>query len=418
MIGKLTLALLLVAAAIAVLPMETRAQAPISADYAAQLSFPTGITFSVTAESSADITEIFLRYRVDEITTVKVTAVVQPDFEPARRIRTAWTWQMKKSLRSLPPGARVHYSWRIQDAEGGRLETPWETIQFDDDRYSWNKLTEDDVTVFWYKGAPSFAQTLLASANSALERLAADAGAELETSVSAYVYASAGELRSATLYPPDWMGGTAFSDYGTIAFAGDEATLQQAKRFITHELAHLVTYQMTANPYSDIPRWLDEGLATYAEGSLRSDLAQAFNSAVSSDTLFSIQTISSNFPSDFDEARLSYGQSYSVVQFLIERYGADTMSGLLDIFREGATYDDALARAYGFDTAQLDSLWRQSLGLEPRQAPSSPHPEPTTAPFGCQPASGASGAAGGYALLVVLLLPPAALLIERRRRKR
>jgi hypothetical protein len=40
---------------------------------------------------------------------------------------------------------------------------------------------------------------------------------------------------------------------------------------MVHELAHLVTYQMTFNPYGDIPTWFSEGISMYAEGALDED---------------------------------------------------------------------------------------------------------------------------------------------------
>jgi hypothetical protein len=281
-------------------------------------------------------------------------------------------------------------------------------------------VSQRDVTLYWYDGDESFARALLSAADDALHRLAHDTGATLETPVSAYVYASSQELRSAILFPPDWMGGAAFTDHATIAIAAPRGNMDLGKRFLTHELAHLVTYQMTVNPYNEIPRWLDEGLSTYAEGNLRSDLAGPFDRAVSNDDLLSIQTISSNFPSDIDQARLSYAESYSVVQFLVQEYGAESMLRLLEVFKQGATYDEALMQAYGFDTPALDNLWRASLGLEPRPSPSVPAAPPTSSPdsaiFGCQASAGPTRPLNTAALtfLGLLLLPVATELLRLR----
>jgi hypothetical protein len=47
------------------------------------------------------------------------------------------------------------------------------------------------------------------------------------------------------------------------------------------------------------------------------------------------------------------------------------MNQLLNVFHQGASYDDALKQVYGFDQGGLDVLWRQSLGfniaLSPQQ---------------------------------------------------
>jgi hypothetical protein len=64
------------------------------------------------------------------------------------------------------------------------------------------------------------------------------------------------------------------------------------------------------------------------------------------------------------KAALSYAQSQSVVEFLINVYGRDKLSQLLILFKEGSTTDDALHSIYGFDQEKLDSLWRDYLKNE------------------------------------------------------
>lgn len=399
-----------------------RAQQGISAFSTANVRFPTELIFNLTAESTVDITQIFLRYRINKITTVKVTSVVQPEFDPAPFVETSWTWKMKRMLGSLPPGAEVQYSWRIQDATGYELETDWETVQFNDQRYPWDSLTEGDITLFWYEGGMSFAQVLLDSANEALEILARDAGIYLERVVAVYIYASSADLRDSMLYPQDWVGGIAFPQYGIVAIGVDTSNPAWGERAIAHELAHLVTYQMTSNPYSDIPTWLDEGLSLYVEGDLRFDFKSSLDAAISEDNLISVQSISSSFPSDTEEAILSYAESYSIVDLLLQQYDREKMLHLLNVFKQGSSYDDALLEVYGFDTAGLDNLWRLSLGLGPRQSPSATLPQDTATPesstglFGCQATSGAAGQSSliGFAVLGFLLIPGTAEIIRLR----
>ena len=245
---------------------------------------------------------------------------------------------------SLPPGAEIQYSWRIEDAAGHELETPWKTVQFNDNRYSWKSLTEGNISLFWYDGDQSFAQELMDSASEALNKLAQDTGAHLEQAVDIYIYASSQDLLGALIYPQEWTGGVTFSEYGIIVIGIAPDNLGWGKGAMAHELAHLVTYQMTSNPYSDIPTWLNEGLSMYAEGSLDPTFESLLDKAISEDKLFSVQTLSSNFPADPEGARLSYAESYSLIQFLIQHYGQEKMLSLLSTFKQGSTYDNALEK--------------------------------------------------------------------------
>ena len=399
-------------------PGHSQAQEAISASYDTKVQFPTALTFSLKAESSANITKVVLDYKIDQITTVSVTAEVEPQFNTGPNVETSWVWDMTQN--SLPPGAEVQYSWKIEDAAGHDLETPWQTVQFSDNRYQWKTLTEGNISLFWYDGDQSFAQELMDYANSALVKLAQDTGAHLEQAVNIYIYASSNDLLGALIYPQEWTGGVTFTEYGIIAIGIAPNNLAWGDGAMTHELAHLVTYQMTSNPYSDIPTWLNEGLSMYAEGPLDPIFQSLLDKAISENNLFSVQTLSSSFPADPQEASLSYAESYSLIQFLIQHFGEQKMLNLLNTFKQGSTYDNALEATYGFDTSGLDSLWRQSLGLSAQ--PPSPTPTPPAALFSCgqTPASTQHSGPAGLGALGIVLLPVIgeAIRIRARRVKR
>jgi len=398
---------------LALFPYQAQAQEEISAYSTVEIDYPSALTLNLVAESSANITEIILRYRVDKITTVKVTSLIDLEFEQAPVVETSWKWDMRKS--SLPPGAEVQYSWQIEDINGNVLETAWDVVKFNDDRYSWDSLVGEKVTLFWYRGGQAFSRELMDEARESLERLARDTGAYLEYPVKIYVYAGSTELKEALVYPQEWVGGVTFTEYGAVAIGIAPEDLAWGKRAMTHELAHLVTYQMTFNPYSDIPIWLSEGLSMYAEGDLEASFRSSFDNAVSDDGLVSVQTLSSNFPADPREAYLSYAESFRLVEFLIDNYGREEMLHLLSVFKQGSRYDDALEEVYGFDTVGLDNRWRASLGLEPRSVPSPSATEEIATPtptsgdefFGCQTTSAETkhGSVAVFGTLGLLLLP-------------
>ena len=330
---------------------------------ATEVEYPSSLTFILEVESPADITDIELNYKIDKIMTVALTTRITPDFEPAQKVKTSSKLEMKK-LGGLPPGAEVMYHWEIEDTEGRRLETEPDTVTFDDSRYSWAILQEGNVTLYWYHGYQAFAQELMVAAQAALDMLATDAGAQLQRPVKIYIYATYDDLRGAMIYPQEWTGGVAFTEFGIVAIGISPDNLEWGRRTIAHELAHLVTYQMTYNPYGDIPTWLNEGLSMYAEGGLTPDEKAILNDAIRTDELVSVHSLNSSFPAR-GEITLHYVESYSLVEFLIDTYGNEKMLQLLATFKQGKSYDDALLEVYGFDTDGLEDAWRISLGLKP-----------------------------------------------------
>lgn len=329
----------------------------------AEMDFPLSLSFSLSAESDVNITDIRLHYTVDRMEHARITSEVYIDFMPAPSAAAHWVWDMRKTG-GLPPGSGVDYWWTVTDAEGRRVKTEPAGIRIEDNRYDWRSLTHDKVTIYWYRGDDAFAGELMAVAQGTLSRLAEDTGAELERPVKIYIYADSRDLRGSMIYPQEWTGGVAFTRYGIIAIGIAPDKLGWGSRAIAHELTHLVIHQVTFNPYGGLPTWLDEGLAMSSEGELGAAFANTLHKAVAEDSLISVQSLSSPFSAYAEESSLAYAQSYSLVDYLLDAYGREKMFELLNTFRQGSGYDEALERVYRFDMDGLDALWRDSLMAE------------------------------------------------------
>ena len=326
-------------------------------DSSAEAEFPNKLHFNLSAESNASITDIRLHYTVDHESYAQVISEVYIEFVPDTTVDVQWAWDMRKTG-GLPPGSSVEYWWTVKDVNGNKVETTPVSVCFDDNRYSWRSLTEGEVTIYWYEGKQSFADEIMSATQQALARLAEDTGAHLQKPVKIYIYANARDLLGAMIFPQEWTGGVAFTRYGTIAIGIGESNLAWGKRAIAHELTHLVSQQMTFNPYSELPTWLNEGLSMYAEGELEPGYTAYLARAIAAGNPISVRSLSSPFSAYAGESYLSYAQSYSLVEFLISNYGQDKMFELLNTFREGSSYDGALVKVYGFDMDGLNALWR------------------------------------------------------------
>jgi hypothetical protein len=344
-----------------ILPTITYSQDGISLqDSTAEIYFPSALVFKIKAASQSDITKIRLHYQVDRMNYAQVTSEAWPDFTPSPKVETKWVWDMRKV--SLPAGATVRYWWTIEDKSGDKLITPADKIRFDDLRYSWQRLAVGQLSLLWYKGSQSFAEELMAACQQALERLAEDTGVYLEKPINLYIYASTEDLRGAMIFPQEWTGGVAFTEYGIIAIGVPLTELDWGKRALAHELGHTVTHQLTFSPYGAVlPTWLDEGLAMHAEGEPDSYLQSWLKKAISQQKLISVRSLSSPFSAKPEEAYISYAESQSLVEFLIQNHGKDKMLRLLKLMQEGNSCDEALTEVYGFDQDGLDKLWREYI---------------------------------------------------------
>lgn len=350
-------------------PGLVQAAGPTVLSSSTDVNFPASLRFNLSATSDANIVDIRLRYQVDHIGFAQVTSEVFIEFVPATRVSVNWNWDMRRTG-GLPPGAAIDYWWTVTDATGNKVETQPARLAFEDKRYAWRSLTRDKVTLYWYQGDDAFGGRLMTAAQEALSRLAGITGAALEKPVRIYIYASSRDLQGSMIFPQEWTGGVAFTEYGTIAIGIGPNQLEWGTRTLAHEFSHLIIHQMVLNPYSELPTWLDEGLAMYNEGPLEGEFASFLRDAIARDRLISVRSLASPFSAFAGEALLAYAQSFSIIEFLIKQYGEAKMFELLTTFKQGSTYDGALLKVYNFDMDGLNTLWREYVGLgaQPAQA--------------------------------------------------
>jgi len=399
--------------------------------------FPEEIVFRLEAESPAKIEKITLFYRIMGEGT---SAYAYPDFTPSQKVKVEYALKSNTQQTYLPPGTEIGYYWLVEDAAGHRLQTKEIIFTYDDIRFTWKKATRDGVTLYWYSFGESFIQELLNEAVAGLERLSAEAGVSYIIPMKIFIYDSKRDMdpalpqKSETYTQQTVTLGVRLTSEIMLLLGNHP----EVKETIVHELSHMVIHQLAEGPFGDLPAWLDEGLAMYAEGALPERYLSTLNSAIRRDELISVRSLSS-YSGDPSQVTIFYAESWSIVKYLLDTYGREKMSELLKVFKEGSRYDDALQKIYGFDMDGLDAQWRLSLGLKPRPSPQ-PTAErrtmPTLVPFGAEPQSqptsppstpttagsgGGSSAVIWYWLvggssLVAVILALVALTLTRRRR--
>jgi hypothetical protein len=121
------------------------------------------------------------------------------------------------------------------------------------------------------------------------------------------------------------------------------------------------------------------------EGDPDPGYVRVLEDAIRDDTLLSVRALGNAMSAQPELAGLGYAQSRSLVQFLIDDYGADKVRLLLDQFKQGRSIDGALEEVYGFDRDGLEVVWRASIGAEPMKESQIPEavftPYPTLHPI-------------------------------------
>lgn len=329
----------------------------------AEPTFAVNVVFTLQAESGNPITEVILFYRD---TLQAATNRAYPEFTPGEKVDAQYTWDLLPG--EVPVGAEIKFYWIIKNAAGEELKTEPQIFNYNDERFDWHELDAGKVRLFYYGAAQSRAQQLLDTATTALARISEEIGVVPARPIKIYVYNSKSDMSDAlasrsSIYDAFTTTLGVVISEDTLLLLGPAAGVEATTN---HELTHIVVGEATDNPFhAPIPRWLDEGLAMYNEGALPDYNRQALMDAIRSDTLISVRSLSA-YTGDPALVDLFYGESYSIVEYLLDTYGRDKMVELLGVFKRGSHQEDALQEVYGFGLNELDARWRESIGARPR----------------------------------------------------
>jgi tetratricopeptide (TPR) repeat protein len=125
-----------------------------------------------------------------------------------------------------------------------------------------------------------------------------------------------------------------------------------------HEFCHTVTLHKTRNK---MPRWLSEGISVYEELQENPAWGQWLNpkyrDMILGDDLTPLSKLTSAFMTAKSalHVQFAYYESAVAVEFLVTRFGFDTLTGLLDDIGKGLFVNEALERRTGAKLTKLDA---------------------------------------------------------------
>ena len=168
---------------------------------------------------------------------------------------------------------------------------------------------------------------------------------------------------SAVTNSPDWAGGV-YDGKIRLPLRGMYRMSDQLAAVLYHEYMHVLVHFMAGRRS---PVWLNEGLAEMAGRRLYSPPIHHLQLAVQRDDVLGWDTLAKPFSSlPDDKVLLAYEQSYSLVSFMVDRYGWHKIPELLESIGKRKPWQDAIAdvyQDYGLDWPAILREWQASLSL-------------------------------------------------------
>ncbi len=354
-------------------PAAVLAQAPIIVvSDQTHNEFPRGVSFSVTINAAAPTKEVRLQYHLAPDGT-GATAVAT--CTGAANVTCTFSLVSGNGI-TIIPGAEVTYHWEIEDTAGNKLSTDDKLYVHEDTRFTFSKLIQDNVTVYYHDGTSKQAASVLSAAAETLTKVGALERTQVAFPVKVFLYATADEMQPAIAPGGAGRGVQILGEvvYSDTAMVSADVSLLDITR---HEVAHIVTREATKGPFG-IASWMNEGISVYSQSHLLSGHAEALQSAIDSDNVLTFKELNSSASGSVSNTvGVFYGQSGSIIKFLVDTYGADKFADLIKVFKDGTTPDKGFQTVYGFDQLGMENAWRASVGLPARAGSAAPTAQPT-----------------------------------------
>ena len=221
----------------------------------------------------------------------------------------------------VPAGADFEWRWEFVYESGEVIETSPQVWRYEDPRFEWESLKEGDLEVAYYDDLGT-ARLMLEQGLEALEEISPFLGLDELIPIKVYVWANNADAREVERVESESFEEQVITG-GTRVLADLVHIYQPTRWVIRHELTHVLTKLAGEGPYGDLPAWLDEGMATLAEGDWLNRRGGALQYAINNDLVLSLRSMESpsNIPGFVD---IFYGQSAAIVLFLLEQYGRRT----------------------------------------------------------------------------------------------
>ena len=132
---------------------------------------------------------------------------------------------------------------------------------------------------------------------------------------------------------------------------------------LKHELCHLLLHHHITRVH--LPKWLDEGVCQWiSEGIPEVVLNRGSSplpSAVLTGTLIPLESLTHHFPRDQRGLSLSYEQSRSVVEYIVNAYGRKEILNILQSMKSGVPAQEAVRTALMIPLDGLERQWHDDL---------------------------------------------------------
>lgn len=312
------------------------------------------LTFQAQIISNSIPSEAYLLFKADGEDTTHIL--------PVKLDEQGNTFQRyDMSAGKIKPFSTIRFHYRLKYSTGDERSSDEFVFQYEDNRFKWQVITGDKLTIHWYEGGTTFGQDALDAGQRGIKKIQDMLLVEQTQKIDIYIYANIDDLESA-LTIGDL---TKFGDHaapvlrlGLIQITSGPGQVMELGRKIPHELGHILTYDLLGERYFQLPEWLREGIAAQAELSVNPDFSEALTRAAKEGALLPVSELCTEFPPEAGRHFLAYAESDSFSRYIINKFGQTGFLALIGAYGSGLDCKQGMQQALGKSLDQADAQWK------------------------------------------------------------
>lgn len=157
---------------------------------------------------------------------------------------------------------------------------------------------------------------------------------------------------------PGWAGGVAYPERNTVVI---KAPLWfghgvSVEALTAHEIAHLLLRRAVGLD-AELPRWLDEGLASVLAGETRQHSLSLLTRAAGADRLMGLPRVDWVLGFSRPDAELAYAEARSATQRFVDQFGWEGVRRLLQTLKSGADFAEVFQQVTGYEYEYWQVDW-------------------------------------------------------------
>jgi hypothetical protein len=237
----------------------------------------------------------------------------------------------------------------------------------------WKSVSDTRLTVRYHGTSDVLANQVLQRAGTFLEDTSQFLGLPWQSNYSIVIAGSRDEfveLQPTARPAPEWAGALTYPGLGMVLIMTPGAMESSGTRYwslLQHEMAHLLLGDAESRHGTRLPRWFQEGIATYVSGEMSLSRLIQLGWAQATGAAPDFRELEYTFPSQPSRAEAAYARSYLFIRYLSHRFGEDAVARVVaESFNRGginsgvaAAFDVSLAGLLeGFDQyARVKATW-------------------------------------------------------------